>query len=107
MELKVISEKINPLFKRKELIFHVKTDISPSKKDVMKTISEKYSAPADTIRVLDIKGRFGTREFTIRANIYPSKKERDTTEKLTNKEKIAEGEKIQEKKAEAAPAPAK
>ena len=99
MELKIIKEEQNPLFNRKEIIASLSSDSSPKKQEVVDYLSKKYSVPLNALRVLNIKGAFGTKEFTIRAHIYPSNDERDKYEKLTKKEKESE----KPKPAEAAP----
>ena len=90
MNINIIDEKQNPLFNRKEISAIVKENIIPSKIELAKELSEKYSVPTNAIRILDIKGKFGVKEFKLRANIYPSNEERDKIERLTKKEKEAE-----------------
>ena len=89
MELKITKEEQNPLFNRKEIIAMVKAESLPTRQEVIKSLSEKYSVPDNALRVLDIKGKFGDKEFTIRAHVYSSNEERDKYEKLTKKEKQA------------------
>jgi len=90
MEIKIINEQQNPLFNRKEIQGEIKSDIVPSKQEVINNLSKKYSVPANAIRILNIKGKFGTKDFNMRANIYSSQEERDNVEKLTKKEKESE-----------------
>ena len=104
MELKITKEEQNPLFNRKEIIATLLSDSSPKKQEVIKSLSEKYSIPENALRVLDIKGGFGIKEFTIRAHIYTSDEERDKYENLTKKEKEAEKPKPVEEKPTEAPA---
>ncbi len=99
MQLKIIKEKQNPLFNRKEIIAVLTSKSSPTKQEIIKELSEKYSVPFNVLRVLNIKGGFGVKEFTITANIYESNEQRDKYEKLTKKEKELET-KMQEKPEE-------
>jgi len=100
MELKIIKEEQNPLFNRKEIVATTpKINSSPKKQEIIQTLSEKYSIPTDALRILDIKGKFGTNDFTIRANLYPSNEERNNYERLTKKE-IESEKKLLEKPAE-------
>ncbi len=87
MDLKIIKEQQNLLFDRKEIAATTVEKVVPKREDVMKALAEKYSVPVDAVRILTIKGSFGSREFTINANIYSSKEQRNEHEKLTKKEK--------------------
>ena len=100
MELKIIKEQKNHLFDRKEIVAEVSLRSPPKNNEIIKALSEKYSIPAEALRVLKIKGSFGGNEFTITANIYPSEKERNKYEKLTKKEKTAEVKPVEAKSEE-------
>jgi ribosomal protein S24E len=104
MELKITTEEQNPLFNRKEIIATIKAESLPTRQEVIKSLSEKYSVPNDALRVLNIKGKFGDKEFTVRAHVYSSKEERNKYEKLSKKEKNAEKPKPAEEKPTEAPA---
>jgi len=103
MDIKITNEQENPLYKRKEIFGTITDKSTPSKTDVAKFLSEKYSVPSNALRVLEIQGKFGTNEFFMRANIYPSVEERDDIEKMSKKEKDQEA-KANEKPVEEAPA---
>ena len=90
MELNITNETQNPLFTRKEIIATTNAKSAPQRQEVIQALAKKYSAPLEAIRVLTIKGSFGTDEFTINANVYPSKEERDKYEKLSKKEQDVE-----------------
>ena len=100
MEIKIIKEQKNALFDRKEIIAEVHLKYPPKNNEVIQALSEKYSVPSEALRVLKIKGNFGGNNFTITANIYPSEKERNKYEKLTKKEKTAEGKPVEAKSEE-------
>lgn len=72
MQTKIIQEKENPLFKRKEIILNIELDVSPSKKDVEKLVAEKFSVPEENIYVKKIEGKFGSREFRVFVHVYSS-----------------------------------
>jgi ribosomal protein S24E len=101
MELNIIEEKQNPLFKRKEIIAKLTSRVSPKNSDVLSALAEKFSVEKNAIKLVNIKGKFGTNEFKVIANIYPSNEERDKVERLTKKEK-----EVEQKEAEAAAKPA-
>ena len=80
MDLKILKESQNPLFNRKEVFASVESKINPSNEEVITALSEKYSVEKNAIRINHIKSKFGSNEFTITANVYPSNKERDLRE---------------------------
>ena len=90
MELKINEERENLLFNRKEIKGYIKSEISPSRVEVSKLLSEKFSVPAENIKIKGINGKFGTRIFDIEANIYSSKKDKDEIELKKKKEKTTE-----------------
>ena len=97
MDLKIIEEKTNPLFNRKEFQFKVQAKIVPSRAEIGKLISEKFSAPLENIEIKKISGKFGSNYFDIITFIYKSKEDRMSTE---NNPKIIAEEKIEEKPKE-------
>lgn len=109
MEAKIIEEKQNPLFARKEIILEVKNEVVPSYAEVEKIISEKFSAQPEAIKIRKIDAKFGSNVFTVYANVYSSKEDKDNTETKTKKEREAEKKALEEKSkveklAEEAPA---
>ena len=106
MELEILKEQQNPLFNRKEVYAKVKADSVPSKEEVAKALAEKYKVEPNALRVLDVQGKFGVKEFTITANVYSSNEERDKLEQLSKKEREREKSKEEPAPTEAAPAPA-
>ena len=106
----LLEKKENPLFKRKEIIFTIGNEITPTYAEVMKFVSEEFSVPKENIRIKNIIGRFGKRVFTIIVNIYDSEKDKLDTEGKSKKDVLeTQSEKIeveipkQEEEAEAKP----
>ena len=97
MDLKIIEEKTNPLFNRKELQLKVQAKIIPSRAEIGKLISEKFSTPLENIEIKKISGKFGSNSFDIITFIYESKEDRMSTE---SKPKIIAEEKLSEDKGE-------
>ena len=91
MEIKIIQENENALFKRKEIKGSVVSESTPTRLDVSEFLSKKFSVPLEAIKIKGIQGRFGSNEFKIEANIYPSKGDRDSVE--LKKKKDVESEK--------------
>jgi len=88
--LKIISEKENHLFKRKEIVLEVHSEISPNKKLVVEKIAEKFSVSPDVVAVKKIHGIFGSHIFKIICTIYKNKEDKETFEKETKKLKSEE-----------------
>jgi len=84
---KIINEKENPLFNRKEITAVFEEKIMPNKDDVKKIISEKFSSNEENIKIKKIGGKFGSGTFKINANIYKSKSDMDNTEPKSKKVK--------------------
>jgi ribosomal protein S24E len=97
MEIKDIHEKKNLVFDRKELTAIILSEIAPSNKDVITHLAKKLSVPEEAVKIKGIYGEFGSKEFKVKANIYPTKEGRHNIERKTKKE--VENEK---KEAEAA-----
>lgn len=76
---KIIIEKENPLFSRKEIVVEVKSESNPNRLDVEKFLTEKFPNQ-DSMKVDRIVPRFGSNIFTIHARVYKSKKDRDEIE---------------------------
>lgn len=108
MEIKIIEEKVNALFSRREVKVEVKTEVVPSQDEAKKIITEKFSCDENVVKIRKIEGRFGAQSFIITADIYDSKEEFLRVVKKTKQEidaeKKAEEEKLKaeiEAKAEA------
>jgi len=98
MQFKIISDIENPLFGRREIEGEIKGEITPSRADVAKLLSEKFSVPVENIKIRTILGKFGLKIFVINANIYSSKEDKDKIE--IKKKKDAEAEKPKEQSVE-------
>ncbi|MCX6749304.1 MAG: hypothetical protein NTW17_00985, partial [Candidatus Pacearchaeota archaeon] len=53
---------------------------------ILELLSKKFDAPAENIKIKSIKGNFGANNFSIEANIYSSKQEKDIVELKKKKE---------------------
>ncbi len=84
---KILEEKENPLFNRKEIKLSVDAEVTPSNSETEKFISEKLSVPIENIKIKEISGRFGSKIFTITINVYNSKEHKDKTELRAKKSK--------------------
>jgi len=92
----ILEKKENPLFNRKEIIANVEAEITPSRKEIKKLISEKLSVSIENIKIKNILGQFGSKIFIINANIYASKEDKDNVEPEKAGEKVEKQEEVQE-----------
>ena len=90
MELKIIHEKENPLFKRNEIIAEINSETTPKIIEIDKKLSERFSKPVENIKTQKIEGRFGSKTFKIKANIYESMEDKEKSEIKTKKQREAE-----------------
>ena len=90
MEAKIIEEKPNELFNRKEIKLEISSNVTPSHADVEKLISEKFDVDASKIKINDIKGKFGVQKFLVNASVYASKEDKENFEIKTKKQRDAE-----------------
>ena len=89
---KILQEKENPLFNRKEIQVNVESEITPSNLEIEKLISEKFSIPVENMKIKKILGKFGSKTFTIIANIYNSEEDKNEIEKKSKKNKVEKKE---------------
>lgn len=78
--IKILHEKENPLFNRKEIQIIINSDKTPSKEDSLKLISNNFSVSPECIAIKTIKGKFGRDEFTITSNLYKSEDAKNSVE---------------------------
>jgi ribosomal protein S24E len=90
MEANILMERENPLFSRKEIILEITADVTLSKDEAKRVISEKFSSDESLIRIRVIKGKFGSRVFSVVADIYDSVNEFNRVVKKTKQEIEAE-----------------
>lgn len=87
-KLKILNEKENPFFNRKEIEMNFEADVTPKISEAEELLSKKFSTAAENIKIKKIQGKFGSQNFTISANIYSTKEDKDKTEnKLKKKRK--------------------
>jgi small subunit ribosomal protein S24e len=74
MEVKIISEKDNPLLKRKEVRFHVRHDAAatPPRPEVRKAVADALKTNVDLVFVKKFETRSGMHMAVGVANLYDS-----------------------------------
>ncbi len=83
---KILEEKENPLFNRKEIQASIESEVTPSNSDIKKLISGKFSTQIENIKIKKILGKFGSKTFEVLANIYASKQDKENIEPKPKKE---------------------
>ena len=91
--IKIIKHRENPLFNRKEVEISIEAAVAPKISEAEAFIAKEFSSHADNIKIRKIKGRFGSNNFIITANVYHSKEDREKVEKKSKKEKKAASDK--------------
>ena len=97
----IIEERENPLFKRKEVKFSVDAEITPSRAEVSRFVAGKFSSPAENIKIKNIFGKFGSKIFTITANIYDSEEDKNSTEPQSKRDGVVKPEQVSAQEASA------
>ena len=85
-EFKLLQKKENPLFERQEVVFTIKSGITPNKAEIEKIISEKFSTQPEKIAIKKIAGKFGSTNSKIKANIYSNSETKNRIESKKKKE---------------------
>lgn len=77
MELNVISEKSNPLLKRKEIVIGIKQDNvkTISRVELQKLIASNQNVAEDLVIIEKISTSFGTPDCVVDAKIYERKED--------------------------------
>jgi ribosomal protein S24E len=100
-QLKILEEKENSLFGRKEVVFEIVLEKAPSKEEIKELVSKKLSKDNKLIKIEGIYGGFGSKSFQIKILSYNSKEDYERVEKKMEEEKIEVKEEVQpEQKAE-------
>ena len=95
--MRILAEKDNFLFDRKEVKVVVDAEKNPSFQEAENIISEHFKADKDLIVIKQIKGKFGRRSFLIISFIYKSVQDKERIERKKGKK--------EEKKEEAGEKP--
>ncbi|MAG07599.1 hypothetical protein CMI46_02180 [Candidatus Pacearchaeota archaeon] len=94
-KMEILKQFDNRLLNRIEAVATLEVDVTPSKEDVKKQVSEKFKKPVENVVVESIKGKFGSHKFTIEVKVY------DDVESLVKYETVSQKErkkKLEEEK---------
>ena len=101
MELKIINEKENPLFGRKELVVEIESKVPLKNSEILRSLSEKVKKPEEQVVIKSVRGKFGTHKFVVEGKIYNSKQLREELEgKMPEMKKAEESIESKEDKGE-------
>lgn len=98
MELNIINENKNALFKRNEVTAQVSEQVVPSKEVVREELASKLSVDKELIEILGINGKFGSQVFTVNAHIYEDNENMQATILKSKKQRDAEKKAIEDAK---------
>ncbi|MBI1972263.1 MAG: hypothetical protein HYS53_03090 [Candidatus Aenigmarchaeota archaeon] len=99
MEMEVISEKANPVLKRREIVVKIKvTGATPSRKDVVAGVASHFGVEEKMILVDQIITEFGLSDARARVKIYddPQFIPKKRLEIVKARSKSAKEEKVEE-----------
>ncbi|MFA5856588.1 MAG: hypothetical protein WC867_04470 [Candidatus Pacearchaeota archaeon] len=88
--MNIQKETRNEFFKRKEVSLILESEKNPGFSEIKEKLATKFSKPVENIDAYNIKGRFGTDTFLIKAYIYDSKEDYDKAIQKTKKQIEAE-----------------
>jgi len=76
MEFRIVSEKYNPFFKRKEIeiLFIHPAEPTPSKETIKKILKEKYGVEESQIEINYVLSKIGMPESLAKVKIYEEKR---------------------------------
>lgn len=96
--MEILSNKKNSLLHREEIKFIIESDITPSKDQVSKIISEEFKKPSETIVIEKIESNFGTKKAKISAKVYNDLNSKNKYEIISRKQRKKEAEEIKKAK---------
>ena len=85
--MKILEERNNLLFRRKEIVAEIHAKSSPTFGEIENLFLEKLKIPVENMKIKKIHGGFGHNSFEITAFIYDSKEDKEKVE--TEKKKPA------------------
>ena len=97
---KLIEEKENPLFNRKEIVFELNAKVTPSREEVGKLILEKFSTQIENVKIKKIHGTFGSNNFNVVTFIYKSEQDKNNVERKRKKDDLIKPKEVVEEKKE-------
>jgi ribosomal protein S24E len=88
MDMQILNESGNPLLRRKEIQLVVKSDVTPSRNDVLNEVCKKFSCKPEVVRIKKISGAFGVKSFEINVEIYETENDKENYSPTIKKKDI-------------------
>lgn len=85
--VKIIEDKKNELFNRREIKLELEADVTPSKVDALKVVVEQIKVAEENVAIKNVLGKFGSNVFNIVAFVYDSKEDKEKIEPKKKKQK--------------------
>jgi ribosomal protein S24E len=85
--MEILKQFQNKLLNRTEIVAELEANVTPSKNEIKKMISEKFKVAEDQIVIEHILGKFGSKVFDIEAKIYDDVSSLAKYETVSKKEK--------------------
>ena len=87
--MKIIHQKENTLFNRKEIYADIESSTTPKKQEIEKLLSEKFGVPSENVEVKKVGGKFGSKIFNVVAFVYDSNELKEQIEVRPKKKAAA------------------
>lgn len=97
MDAKILNQRENPLFNRKEVEVNIEASVAPKISEAEEIIAKEFSSSPENVKIKKIRGNFGSNEFVITAKVYTSKEEKEKIEPKSKKKGEAAEAKPEEK----------
>lgn len=88
-EVKILNQRENPLFNRKEVELLIMNEVTPKNREAEEIVAKEFSSDVENVKIKKISGYYGLNKFKISANIYKSKEYKNKIEIKPSKEKKA------------------
>jgi ribosomal protein S24E len=98
MDIQVIDKRDNNLMKRKEIQLIVKSEVTPSRNEVIEQICKKLLCKPEVVRIKKIEGAFGVKSFNVDVEIYNTEEDKLCYSPAIKKKDIAFENSLNERK---------
>jgi len=99
--IKILKNFKNELLNREEIIMELEQNVTPSKQEVTKKLSDELKKPGENIVIEKINSKFGSKKFIIFAKSYNNAEEKAKYETIPKKVKKKTAEEAKKTSEEA------
>lgn len=97
MKPKIVDDRQNDLMNRREVKIEVENNFVPSRIEALHIVADLFKCEIDVIKINRVDSQFGTKIFTIVADIYKSKEDKQNVA-LKKKKDLEIEKKFEEEK---------